>query len=368
MNEQELLAFKQAIRNAQSALQARDFSELKRWAQIAADLAPEREEPWLFLAASSTAAESIPYLQRALEINPQSKPASQGMQWALERAAPAPITEPEPGSAEEPQPAVHETQPIAAAAPMDLEDGQVEGATNAEPALAAVPGKPQKKKNGCLTVLITLLALSLVGAIAVFAWAVLPGWIASARSAAAPIPEGMLVKPSLTPTATFTPTATATSTPTPTPTSTYTPTPTDTPEPTETPWPTDPPEEYYAEPVYSSANWIDINLSEQMLYAYKGNELIASFVVSTGTSEHPTVTGEYRIYVKYRYTDMRGADYFLPDVPYTMYFYRGYGIHGTYWHNNFGTPMSHGCVNMQTSDAAWIYDFARIGTLVNVHY
>ena len=105
-----------------------------------------------------------------------------------------------------------------------------------------------------------------------------------------------------------------------------------------------------------------------MLYAYKGNELIASFVVSTGTSEHPTVTGEYRIYVKYRYTDMRGADYFLPDVPYTMYFYRGYGIHGTYWHNNFGTPMSHGCVNMQTSDAAWIYDFARIGTLVNVHY
>jgi len=62
------------------------------------------------------------------------------------------------------------------------------------------------------------------------------------------------------------------------------------------------------------------------------------------------------------------SDYYLPDVPYTMYFYDGYGIHGTYWHDNFGTPMSHGCVNMRTSEAAWLFDFADVGTLVNVHY
>lgn len=64
---------------------------------------------------------------------------------------------------------------------------------------------------------------------------------------------------------------------------------------------------------------------------------------------------------------MTGPDYYLPDVPYTMYFYKGYGIHGTYWHDNFGTPMSHGCVNMRTSEAAWLFDFASVGTLVNVH-
>jgi lipoprotein-anchoring transpeptidase ErfK/SrfK len=52
----------------------------------------------------------------------------------------------------------------------------------------------------------------------------------------------------------------------------------------------------------------------------------------------------------------------------TMYFYKGYGIHGTYWHHNFGHPMSHGCVNMYTPDAEWMYYWASVGTLVNIHY
>jgi len=51
-----------------------------------------------------------------------------------------------------------------------------------------------------------------------------------------------------------------------------------------------------------------------------------------------------------------------------MYFYEGYSLHGTYWHHNFGHPMSHGCVNMRTSDAAWLYNWASVGTLVNIHY
>jgi lipoprotein-anchoring transpeptidase ErfK/SrfK len=121
-------------------------------------------------------------------------------------------------------------------------------------------------------------------------------------------------------------------------------------------------------PIDAEGRWIDIDLSDQMLYAYDGDEVVNSFLVSTGTYYHPTVTGQYYIYVKYRYTDMRGADYYLPDVPYTMYFYEGYGIHGTYWHNNFGTPMSHGCVNMRTSEAEWLFYWASVGTLVNVHY
>ena len=95
-----------------------------------------------------------------------------------------------------------------------------------------------------------------------------------------------------------------------------------------------------------------------MLYAWEGNTLVASFVVSTGTWEHPTVTGDYHVYARYKYTDMSGPGYYLPDVPNTQYFYQGYAIHGTYWHNNFGHPMSHGCVNMKATDVAKLYDWA----------
>lgn len=113
--------------------------------------------------------------------------------------------------------------------------------------------------------------------------------------------------------------------------------------------------------------WIDVDLSEQRLYAYEGETLVNSFLVSTGTWRYPTVIGTFRIYVKLRYADMSGPDYYLPNVPYVMYFYKGYGLHGTYWHNNFGTPMSHGCVNLSVSDAAWLYNWASVGTTVRVH-
>jgi len=114
--------------------------------------------------------------------------------------------------------------------------------------------------------------------------------------------------------------------------------------------------------------WIDINLSQQTLTAYVGQTPVFTAVVSTGTSRTPTVVGTYSIYVKYLSTTMSGPGYYLPNVPYTMYFYRGYGIHGTYWHHNFGTPMSHGCVNMRTPDAQWLYNWAPVGTKVVTHY
>lgn len=211
---------------------------------------------------------------------------------------------------------------------------------------------------------------------AIVVWAALPGLTALARSSSAPIPGDKLAKPSLTPTLTATPTVTLTPTPTqtPTPTVTFTPMPTNTPLPTETPWPTNTPYPYPTNTQVSqvetdlSGHWLFIDLSEQRLYAYDGDDLVSSFLVSTGTSAHPTVTGTYKVYVKYKYTDMSGPGYYLPDVPYTMYFYQGYGIHGTYWHNNFGTPMSHGCVNMLTSEAEWVYNFSKVGTTVVVEY
>jgi lipoprotein-anchoring transpeptidase ErfK/SrfK len=114
--------------------------------------------------------------------------------------------------------------------------------------------------------------------------------------------------------------------------------------------------------------WVYVNLSEQRLYAYEGDTLVNSFVVSTGTWQTPTVTGKYKIWIKLRSSSMSGPGYYLPDVPYIMYFYKGYGIHGTYWHNNFGTPMSHGCVNMTIADAEWVYNFTSVGTVVEVSY
>ena len=60
--------------------------------------------------------------------------------------------------------------------------------------------------------------------------------------------------------------------------------------------------------------------------------------------------------------------YDLPGVPFDMYFDSdGKAIHGAYWHNNFGVPMSHGCVNLSIPDAEWAYNFASVGTVVNVH-
>lgn len=110
--------------------------------------------------------------------------------------------------------------------------------------------------------------------------------------------------------------------------------------------------------------WINVNLTTQTLTAYEGNTPVYSAVVSTGLPNTPTPVGEFRIWVKFLYDDMQGPGYYLPDVPYAMYFYRGYGLHGTYWHDNFGTPMSHGCVNLSTPDAEWLYNWASVGTKV----
>ncbi len=159
--------------------------------------------------------------------------------------------------------------------------------------------------------------------------------------------------PTLTPSPTATPSPTPTSTPTPTPT------PTNTLVPTVTPAPTRPP---------VGSRWIEVNLTTQTLIAHEGNRPVRWIKVSTGLPQYPTVTGVYRIYVKYRSADMSGPGYYLPDVPYVMYFYKGYGLHGTYWHNNFGRPMSHGCVNLPVEEAKWLYEWADVGTVVNIHY
>jgi LysM repeat protein len=118
----------------------------------------------------------------------------------------------------------------------------------------------------------------------------------------------------------------------------------------------------------NSGRWIDVDLSAQRVTAYQGDTPVRSTLVSTGLSGTPTLTGRFRIYAKYRATNMSGPGYYLSNVPYTMFYDRGYALHGTYWHSNFGTPMSHGCINMPTAEARWFYSWASVGTLISIHY
>lgn len=117
----------------------------------------------------------------------------------------------------------------------------------------------------------------------------------------------------------------------------------------------------------SSGNkWIEVDLSEQKLRAWEGDKLFLETLVSTGLPWFPTPQGEFKIWIKLRATRMEGGSgryyYNLPNVPYVMFFegdnlprWRGYGLHGTYWHNDFGKVHSHGCVNLPTPIAKELY-------------
>ena len=114
----------------------------------------------------------------------------------------------------------------------------------------------------------------------------------------------------------------------------------------------------YRQPASPDEKWIEVNVTEQRVTAWEGNVPVMSFLTSTGLPNTPTVLGEYNIYWKLESTLMTGPDYYLPEVPYTMYFYAGYALHGAYWHDNFGNPMSHGCVNLSIDNAKEIFEWA----------
>lgn len=110
--------------------------------------------------------------------------------------------------------------------------------------------------------------------------------------------------------------------------------------------------------------WIRVDLTAQTVTAYEGLNPLRSFLVSTGVPGYNTVTGEFRVRMKVSEQVMSGGEpdtpdyYYLPEVKWVMYFYEEFALHGSYWHDNFGTPMSHGCVNMTNADAKWLFDFA----------
>lgn len=123
---------------------------------------------------------------------------------------------------------------------------------------------------------------------------------------------------------------------------------------------------------------IYVDLATQTLTAYQGSTLFMTATVSTG-KWNPTPPGDYTIWVKLRATRMSGGEgadaYDLPNVPWVMFFYNdhvskgdGYSLHGAYWHDNFGHPMSHGCVNMRQVDAEKLYNWVGPEGSSNIIY
>lgn len=114
---------------------------------------------------------------------------------------------------------------------------------------------------------------------------------------------------------------------------------------------------------------IYVDLSTQKLYAYDGDTKYMETYIASGKWD-PTPVGNFHIWEKLVATRMKGGSgadaYDLPNVPYVMYFYEDFGLHGAYWHDNFGHMMSHGCVNERIVDAKQLYEWADVGTAVSV--
>ncbi|UCE00644.1 MAG: L,D-transpeptidase [Chloroflexota bacterium] len=123
----------------------------------------------------------------------------------------------------------------------------------------------------------------------------------------------------------------------------------------------------------NNGRWIEVNLKDQTVAVYDQGQLVFASLIASGIEPFWTRPGLFQIYEKYDSTPMRGAfeadrsdAYYLEDVPWTMYYDKARALHGAYWHNGFGAPRSHGCVNMSVGDARWLYDWADIGDWVYV--
>lgn len=115
----------------------------------------------------------------------------------------------------------------------------------------------------------------------------------------------------------------------------------------------------------SSEKWIEVDISDQKLYAWEGDRKVFEFSISSGRPGYDTVQGEFRVWRKVKYQTYRGGSkargdyYYLPNVPYSLFFYKDYAIHGAYWHNDFGIQRrSSGCVNLRPEDAEKLFFWA----------
>jgi hypothetical protein len=116
--------------------------------------------------------------------------------------------------------------------------------------------------------------------------------------------------------------------------------------------------------------WLDVSIANQTLVAYEGTKPVFATLVSTGEAgladpetTKSTVLGEFRIFSKHVTTTMSsevvGEEFQLKDIPYVQYFQEGYALHAAYWHDDFGIPRSHGCINLSPEDARWLFSWTE---------
>lgn len=111
---------------------------------------------------------------------------------------------------------------------------------------------------------------------------------------------------------------------------------------------------------------IAVDLSDQQLIAFEGQTPVRAFPVSTGDWEHPTIVGDYSVQWKREQIDLIGPDYYYHDVPHVMMFAKPFYIHAAPWRTEFGVANSRGCVTLAPADAAWLFDWAEVGTAIRI--
>jgi lipoprotein-anchoring transpeptidase ErfK/SrfK len=389
MNNQFIEA-RELVAKARESLRRGDKTSAQQMGEQAALLAPDMEDVWLVLTASDPdPQDALAYAKKALELNPHSTRARRAVEWATDR-----LKQVE---------ALKELSPVSPL-PRRAEASATQEQRAYQTAVV-MPALKTQGRNWLLPAILIGAGVLFLGFLVLFAVTspALASIVSSIGGSASPQEDLWapmeITKPEVTPidvsafavqsadtqvpTAVPTRRATSTTEPASEPTqapaevpeesSTLIPADTETPGVVAMEVLNDTPTSEYKPPkpedlVGNGARWIDVDLTNQMVYAYEGDVVVNSFLVSTGTWLTPTVTGRHKIYVKVRVQDMSGPGYHLKDVPYVMFFSGDYGLHGTYWHNNFGTPMSRGCVNLTIDDAAWLFSWASVGTVVNVHY
>ena len=357
------------LRRGILAARAGDRGEARRCFAAAREADPDNSVALLWSAwLATTRPESMALLTRVLELDPKNEHARSGLRWARRRPASGADPSDAPGGDDQPPGTEPPSDPSALRDTLrssDIQEGARKGAV----------AQRARRLIGPLGLLLAVACLLTLAGIVLVAWYSAASVLASLPLLATETPASPPADiPTPAPTATLAdtptpvPSATAapTDTPVPLPSATATPTLTPSPAPSATARPPSPPPSPSATrtpappppPGANGEKWIDVNLTRQQLTAYQGNTPVFQALVSTGLPGTPTVVGQFRIYWKLLASDMAGPGYYLPAVPYTMYFLRGYSLHGTYWHHNFGQPMSHGCVNLRTEDAKWLFDWS----------
>ena len=355
MNTVNKARARKAVELARQALLQGDRNLAHRMAEQAASLAPDWEDPWLVLAASSELADSWAYLEKAQKINPNSKRVRKGFEW-LERQGHIGQTiqsRPEPAATTplkqtQMQPLSSDTQPV-----FDIHP--------------AARNRPLRMFWMLGALLLIVVGVSAWSASRSPAFAAIMG--KSETGGSINYARADIAKP------TYTASPTPTTVPSPTPTNT--PIPTSTPAPTWTPVPENTQEVYGPpEPVYTGSKYILVDISEQHLYAYEGDALVYSFVASTGMN-NATRTGHFSVLNKIPNAYGATWDIWMPN--WLGIYWSGTlqnGIHALpimsngarLWSGYLGTPISYGCVVLGVNEAEQLYNWADIGTPVVIRW